>query len=1067
MRTCSLTFLRLATLSGVMLLGSAARGEEPAPAASDNAPNVDATKTEAANVDFAGRVQPILVQHCQKCHGERKQESGLRLDNLEAALKGGEGGYGPTLVPGKSGESVLIQAVTGTHADLERMPPGDTPLADDQIAVLRAWIDQGANWSAVETKAAKKNTDHWAFKAPVKPALPSVAQADWPRNAIDHFVLARLDAEQLAPAPEADRVTLFRRLHLDLVGLPPTVEEVDAFLADERPDAYEQAVERLLESPCYGQRWGRHWLDAARYADSDGYEKDKSRNVWFYRDWVVQALNRDLPYDQFLIEQLAGDLLPGATQDQIVATGFLRNSMLNEEGGVDPEQFRMDAMFDRMDAIGKSVLGLTIQCSQCHTHKYDPLTQEEYYKLFAYLNSDHEPSRVVYTPDELQSCQALSGQMQMIDERLKEATPDWAARLAAWEQSQQTTQPDWKILEPQSYAETGGGAKLSLLPDQSMLCAGYAPTHCTFQVVAPTALTSISGLRLELLTNPNLPAGGPGRSFKGTCALTEIKVEIASAKEPDKKTAVKLAAAAADYSQPESPLEPNFDDRSNKKKTVGPIAFAFDGKDETAWAIDAGPGRRNQDRVAVFALEQPAEYPDGAIVTVSLVQSHGGWNSDDHQNNLLGCFRLSVTGTPQPAAVAPLARRVRQWLAIPAEQRTPPQAAEVFAHWRSRVAEWNEANERIEDLWQQWPAGSTTLVLQAREQARATHVLNRGDFLKPKQEVPAGVPAFLHPVEDGAPVSRLTLARWLADRRSPTTARVIVNRIWQAYFGAGLVMTSEDFGVQSAPASHPELLDWLACELMDRGWRLKELHKLIVGSATYRQSSRAAAELHERDPQNRLLARGPRVRVEGEIVRDIALRASGLLTTTFGGPSVYPPIPESLLALSYGPMTWNSETGADRYRRALYTFRRRSIPFPVLQNFDTPNGDFSCVRRTRSNTPLQALTTLNEVVSMECAQSLARLALTEGGATDDARLEYAFRRCLSRRPDADELAELKQLLNSQLQRIAEGWINPWQIASGQDQAPGALPPGVTPAQLAGYTVAARVIMNLDETITKE
>ncbi len=1019
-------------------------------------------------VDFAAQVQPILVQHCQKCHGQRKQESGLRLDSAAAALKGGEGGYGPTLVPGKSADSVLIQAVTGAHADLEQMPPGDTKLGEAEVAVLRAWIDQGAIWPADDGAASpKKNTDHWAFKSPVKPNPPGVAADNWPRNAIDRFVLARLEAEQLGPSPEADRVTQLRRLHLDLVGLPPTIEQVDAFLADERPDAYERQVERLLQSPNYGERWGRHWLDAARYADSDGYEKDKSRNVWFYRDWVVAAMNRDLPYDQFLIEQLAGDLLPGATQDQRVATGFLRNSMLNEEGGVDPEQFRMDAMFDRMDAIGKSILGLTIQCGQCHSHKYDPFSQEEYYMLFAYLNSDHEPSRVVYSPDEMRLCQQLTGQMQAIDEQLKEQTPDWAERLAVWEQAQQTQQPDWNILEPHSYLETGGGAKLSLLADQSMLCAGYAPTHCTFQVVGPTDLKTITGVRLELNTNPNLPAGGPGRSFKGTCALTEIKVEIASATEPDKKTSVKLTAATADYSQPESPLEPNFDDRSGKKKIVGPVAYAIDGKDETAWAIDAGPGRRNQDRTAVFALEKPAEFPDGAIVTVSLVQNHGGWNSDDHQNNLLGCFRVSVTGAAAPTGIVPLARRTRQLLTIPTEQRAPAQMAEVFAHWRGGSPEFSEPNERIEDLWRKWPAGATTLVLEARDEARATHVLNRGDFLKPKHEVAAGTPAFLHPLEVGAPTSRLTLARWLADRRSPTTARVIVNRIWQAYFGAGLVLTSEDFGVQSPPASHPELLDWLACELMDRGWSLKELHRLIVGSAVYRQSSRVAPEMLERDPQNRLLARGPRVRVEAEIVRDIALSASGLLTTRFGGPSVYPPIPESLLALSYGPMTWNAETGADRYRRALYTFRRRSIPFPVLQNFDTPNGDFSCVRRTRSNTPLQALTTLNEVVSMECAQALARLALTEGGPDDNARIECAFRRCLSRRPDAEELAHLRALLAEQLARIAEGWINPWQIAGGKDGAPAALPAGVTPAQLAGYTVVARVILNLDETITKE
>ncbi len=908
---------------------------------------------------------------------------------------------------------------------------------------------------------------HWAFRSPTRPSAPAVKDETWPRNPIDHFILARLETEGLAPSPPADKVTLLRRLGLDLVGLPPTIAEIDAFVADTSDEAYTRAVERLLASPHYGERWGRHWLDAARYADSDGFEKDKSRNVWMYRDWVVSALNRDLPYDRFIVEQLAGDQLGSPTQDQIVATGFLRNSMLNEEGGIDPEQFRMEAMFDRMDALGKSVMGLTIQCCQCHNHKFDPITQQEYYRLFAFLNNDHEPQVVVYTPEELALRDQLLRDMQRIEVELRSQSPDWIERMAAWESQVSMGQPEWEVLTPDVFEDTGGGAKISLLGDDSMLCAGYAPTHVTFRIAGRSKLSSITAIRLELLTDPNLPRAGPGRSFKGTCALTQIKVEARASGGDEKLADFKIAEATADFDQAETPLEPNFDDRSGKKRVVGPIGFAIDGKNETAWGIDAGPGRRNQQRKAVFRLEHPIEFAQGADLTVSLVQNHGGWNSDDHQNNLLGRFRISVTSSNENLKADPLPRRVRTILAIPLDKRSDAHSAEVFSYWRTTVSEWREANERIEGLWQRWPQGTTALALAARDEPRSTRMLKRGDFLKPGETVTAGVPAVLHSLDASAPPTRLTLARWLTDRRSPTTARVAVNRIWQAYFGTGIVATSEDFGTQCEPPSHPELLDWLATELMDGGWSMKALHRLIVHSATYRQSSNVSSELYARDQFNRLLARGPRFRVEGEIVRDVALAASGRLNPTIGGPSIFSPIPESLLGLSYAPLTWNAETGPDRYRRALYTFRRRSLPYPALQNFDAPNADFACVRRQRSNTPLAALTTLNEAIFTECARALARRSLESPAATDAERVAFAFRSCVARAPTPSECQALVELLDKQRARIAEGWLNPREIATGTNDLPAALPEGVTPAQLAAYTVVARVILNLDETITKE
>jgi len=1021
--------------------------------------------TAPGAVDFAKEIQPLFVQHCHECHGDKKQEAGLRLDQREAALRGGDSGK--VIQPGDSAKSLLWQAIAGKTEQVSRMPAERAPLSAEEIERIRNWIDQGAAWPETPSTAAKPDgRSHWAFRPPTRPTAPVVGKADWPKNDVDRFVLKRLEQEHLAPSPQADRVTLLRRLSLDLIGLPPTIAEVDAYLADTTSDAYAAQVERLLASPHYGERWGRHWLDAARYADSDGFEKDKSRNVWMYRDWVINALNRDLPYDQFLIEQLAGDQLPHATQDQIVATGFLRNSMLNEEGGVDPEQFRMESMFDRMDAVGKSMLGLTIQCCQCHNHKFDPISQQEYYKLFAFLNNDHEPQIAVYTAEELQLRDSLLREMRIIEATLRQSDPQWEEKLAAWEREVQTDSADWEVLTPEQYEDAGGGAKISLLPDQSMLCAGYAPTRATFRVSAKTKLPNITALRLELLTDPNLPRSGPGRSFKGTCALTQIKVEAKSIGGEEKPADVAITTATADFAQQESPLEANFDDRSGKKRIVGPVQFAIDGKDDTAWGIDAGPGRRNQDRKAVFQFAQPIAFAPGAELTISLLQNHGGWNSDDHQNNLLGRFRLSVTSAQKAPVADPLPRRVRELLAIPRSQRTPAQMDEIFRYWCSTVPQWKDANDRVEALWQRWPAGTTALVLAARDQSRETRMLKRGDFLKPGDVVTAGVPAIMHPLPEGAPPSRLTLARWLTDRASPTTARVFVNRIWQAYFGTGIVSTSEDFGTQSEAPSHPELLDYLACELMDHGWSTKHIHRLIVHSATYQQASRVTSELYAKDQFNRLLARGPRLRVEGEIVRDIALAASGQLNPKVGGPSIYSPIPESLLALSYAPLTWNAETGADRYRRALYTFRRRSLPYPVLQSFDTPNADFSCVRRQRSNTPLQALATLNEVIFVECARALALHALQLPGATDAQRVDFAFRSCVSRSPTEAERQALLDLLAKQHARIAEGWINPREIATGTNTLP-PLPAGVTPAQWAAYTVVARVLLNLDETITKE
>jgi hypothetical protein len=898
--------------------------------------------------------------------------------------------------------------------------------------------------------------------------LPQVADERWVRNDIDRFVLARLEKEKMHPAPEAERVTLMRRLYLDLIGLPPSIEEVDAFLADKSPNAIAALVDRLLESPHYGERWARHWLDAARYADSDGFEKDKSRQVWFYRDWVINAFNRDVPYDRFIIEQIAGDLLPDAGQSERVATGYLRNSMINEEGGIDPEQFRMEQMFDRIDAIGKGILGLTIQCAQCHDHKYDPLAQEEYYRMFAFLNDSHEANMAVYTPAETMQRANLFREIEAIEESLRQHNSNWRERMHAWEKTVRAHQPRWTVIQPEVNGETTGGQKYLPLKDGSFLALGYAPTKHTAQMSLRTQTQGITGFRLELLTDPNLPLSGPGRSIKGTGALSEFKVQAAPADNPSKKEWIKFVSASADVNPPETPLEAIFDDKSHKKRVTGPVQFAIDGKSDTAWGFDVGPGRRNQPRKAVFVPAKPIGDAKGTVLTFHLEQNMGGWNSDDNQNCNLGRVRLSMTTDPAPVA-DPLPARVREIISAPQEQRTPAQEALVFSFWRTTVPEWQDANERIEALWRKHPEGSSQLVLQNREESRETHLLKRGDFLKPAQTVNPGVPAFLHALPPGLPANRLTFARWLADRRSPTTARALVNRVWQAYFGTGLVATSEDFGIQCERPSHPELLDWLAVEFMDHGWSLKHLHRLITGSATYRQQSYGTPDSYARDPYNRLLARGPRLRVEGELVRDIALAASGLLNEQVGGRSVFPPAPEFLFQppVSYGPKVWPEEKDAQRYRRGLYTFRYRSVPYPFLQTFDAPNGDTSCVRRPRSNTPLQALVTLNEPLALECARALAWRTLRQCGAADSERIQFAFRCCLARTPTREEATELLRLVGKEEKHYAAPKARPWELAADDPAKPPKLPAGISPSQAAAWTVVARVLLNLDETITKE
>jgi len=1026
-------------------------------------------------VDFVKDIQPLLSKNCHACHGPEKQKAALRWDDRAIALKGGENG--PVIVPGKSAASRMIHLVAGLEPD-SLMPPSGKggPLTSEQIGLLRAWIDQGADWPETGDSPEAKKRNHWAFKAPVRPAVPQVSNKKWPRNPIDNFVLARLEKDKLKPSPEADRITLIRRLSLDLTGLPPTIKAVEEFAADKRPEAYERLVERLLASPHYGERWARHWLDAARYADTNGYEKDKPRSIWPYRDWVIAAFNRDLPFDQFTVEQLAGDLLPNASLEQHVATGFLRNSMLNQEGGIEPEQFRVEALIDRLDTLGKAFLGLTINCAQCHNHKYDPFSQREYYQLYAFLNNDDEAFLEVPTAEQQRKRMETIARVRELEEKAMRETTNLVQRMAAWAKSIAELPNDWTVLDPAEWHNFA--TKFEKQEDMSLLGGGDLQPGGTMRVWVDTALTNITGFRLEALTNANLAYNGPGQMNKGGFIVKEFTVEAYPAQNPTATNQITFRRAIADMEAP------GFS-----------VTNAIDGNlEKGGWAATLTPDHRNQNHVAAFECAEPFGFPGG---TKLLITVHQLRKPEDEKLDctMIGCLRLSVTTNAGPLKVAPLPPALLAVLAIPVEKRSAEQQRELFGRFRLSDPSFTELNQQIGQVWTNWLYPTTTLVLQPRNPPRETHLFKRGDRLRPGEVVQPDVPSVLNPLPDGAPRNRLGLAKWLADPRHPTVARVAVNRVWMEYFGQGLVTTTEDFGTRVETPSHPELLDWLACEFMkpevtslhgymvtsgaaDRAgrevgndvthvtppWIIKRLHRLIVTSATYRQSSKVAPELYAKDPYNRLLARAPRLRVEGEVVQDIALAVSGLLNAKIGGPSVYPPISTNVGDTVYGGFSWPESKGEDRYRRGLYTFTKRSLPFPSLNAFDMPSGETSCPRRVRSNTPLQALTTLNEKTFVEAAQAMALRVLKEGGKDDRSRAIYAFRLVTGRSPDADELKKVLKFWDEQYRYFEDRTAAALNVAVPNVTN---APPEVNLHKVAAWAMVSRALLNLDETVTKE
>ena len=989
------------------------------------------SQTVFAEVDYLRDVQPILAEHCWHCHGTDADDrkAGLRLDQSEGSLKGGESGSA-AIVPGHPDESELIKRLITDDENLVMPPPSQKkPVSATHLATLKQWIAEGAKFEA-----------HWAFTPPVKATLPQAGTT----NPIDAFVLDRLKRENLTPSPKASNHTLCRRLYLDLIGLPPSPQE----LADFEKDGYDATVKKLMASERYGEKWARNWLDLARYSDTNGYEKDLKREQWAWRDWVIDTINKDMPYDQFIIEQIAGDLLPNATQSQMIATGFLRNSMINEEGAIVAEQFRMVEMFDRIDCVGKAVLGLSTQCAQCHTHKFDPITHDEYYGMFSYLNNSYEAMSWVYTPEQLKQIDEIKQKLAAIEERVRTAHPQWAAELAAWEADLTAKRIAWTPLDAIEMGSISGLTHPTQDADKRLLMQGHTSADVFF--IASPPLKGVTGLQLEALPHRDFPQNGPGRTRQGTWTLHELEVFI---KKPDSKDweKQKLVNATADFSEPDSKS-------ADGKKATGPVSYLIDGSDDNSWKADRGTGRRNQAGVAVVQFETPLEFPEGTQMKVA-------WRNSD----MLGCARFSTTTQPTPTS--PLVDQAAVLaMATPADQRTAEQKQAIFTAWRNSVADLKGLNDEINALVKTQPEAETTVLhIVEREPSnhRDTHLLSRGNWEQPLQVIPPHVPAALHAFPENAPNNRLGFAMWLADKRSPLTARVEVNQLWQSIFGMGLVETAEDFGTRAPIPEYRELLDWLAVDFMEHNWSRKHVIQTIMSSATYQQSSQARKELLERDPNNHLLARGPRFRADAEVVRDIALTASGLISYKMGGPGVIPPVPQNVLDYNYVyPTYWTAPTGPERYRRTVYGFRKRSMPDPVMSNFDAPNGDFSCARRVRSNTPLAALTGLNETIFVEAARALALRVLKEAGKDDAARAEHAFLLCTSRVPLPAERDEVLALLKSRRQRVADGWLNPREITTGDPAKLPDLPPETSPQDAAAWTLVARVLLNLDETITK-
>jgi mono/diheme cytochrome c family protein len=1006
----------------------------------------EARANEAQTPDFARDIYPILRRACFECHGPEVQEADLRFDDRDAALQ-----HYSAIVPSDAESSEIYRRVTLPAGHDEIMPAVGKPLSQQDAESLRRWLESGAEWP----KDFKPEM-HWAYVAPVRPSRPEVSDPTWPRGEIDYFILSRLDSEGLEPSPEAERTTLIRRVYLDLVGLPPSPAEVEAFLADSREIAYEQIVDRLLASPQFGERWARPWLDLARYADSHGYQRDDLREIWSYRDWVIQALNADMPFDQFTIEQLAGDLLPDATESQKVATGFHRCTMTNVEAGTDPEENRTNQIIDRVNTTATVWLGSTLECAQCHDHKYDSFSQKEYFQLYAFFNNtvieaDRANAKVPASirflgpsmtlndeedkAERLGLRRALKEISRQIEGRMTEVRRDsgeWESELRQLAENA----PQAHVLKLDHFA-TAEGAGHRTLDDSSVLLTDDPPDTDVYTFTAKTDLQAITAFKLEALTDDTLPGSGPGRSDarRPNFVLNEFSVELAPAGS-NEFTALRFSKAIADYSQP------RFD-----------VAFSIDNDPKTGWGIAR---KFFVPHWAVFQTVKPlAGESRPATFRFKLVQSFGGGRT-------IGRLRVSaITGDPTADDIpADIARIIK--LAPDSRSAVERRQLNNFQFNRDeQIASLRKERSALQAKLRRIEVPST-LVMQELPEPRTTKLFERGDFRQPDEVVAPGVPHVLHsftPVER----DRYGLAQWLVDGRNPLVGRVTVNRWWAEIFGHGIVETAEDFGIKGALPSHPAVLDWLAVEFVESGWSMKHVLREIVTSATYRQSSRITPELLQRDDKNKLYARGPRLRLSAEAIRDNALSISGLLSTKQFGPPIRPYQPDGLwIKVGGARVDYEVSPGEDRYRRGIYVVLKRSAPYPSFVNFDASARLACTTRRSRSNTPLQALTLLNDPVYVETALALAVRTLRETPKENvDGRIAHMVGICLCRDPKPLEVTALRRLFDAQLHDARSDRKSTRALVGKV-----ALPSDVTRPELAAWNAVAMVLMNLDETITK-
>ncbi len=1035
-----------------------------------------------APLSFNRDIRPILSNNCFACHGpdEKQRETKFHFDTREGAFL--EEGI---IVPGNAARSALYRRIT--HEDLnERMPPFESghTLTDKQVDLLKRWIDEGAKWDT-----------HWAYAAPVRPEPPPVAKKNWPRNPIDRFILARLEREDLEPSREADKAALLRRVTYDLTGLPPTPAELDAFLADRSPDAYEKRVDALLQSPHYGERMAVPWLDAARYGDTHGYHIDSHRGMWPWRDWVIGAFNRNLPFDQFAIEQLAGDLLPAATRDQQVASGFNRNHMINFEGGAIAAEYQVEYVMDRVDATATTFMGLTMACARCHSHKFDPISHKEFYQFYAFFNNVPElgldgrrgnaaPTLLLTTAPQEQMLEELEARI----EGLNIALGDDYVRPSqqAWEQSV----ADRVRGNGDGVDRAGLAAHYELDGSFSDISGRYQhgrmvsgdPTFETGQIgrgVSFDGDTEVSfgnvgafdraepfSIAVWLRGRGNLPTAvfqkldGKDRRRGFEWRLDDM--ELFDIQRWAGRLTVTLTSEA-----PASAIQVKTRERLRQGDWTH-VVMAYDGSGRAGGLALYANGKRLEVEVVKDALKGPIRTDAELTLGRRELGPPFVGQIDD-----LRLYQRALT----PAEVEDLALHHRARVILsgligkPSREQTDFLKDYFLTHaapdaLEAKRRELTAAVKEKDTIEKTIP---TAMVMGELKKPRESFVLARGDYRNPTDKVQPGVPAILPALDAGAPLNRLTLAKWLVRPDHPLTARVAVNRFWQMYFGTGIVKTQEDFGVQGEPPVHPELLDWLATEFVRSGWDVRAMQRLIVTSATYRQSSRVTPELLEKDPENRLLARGPRFRFPAETIRDTALAASGLLNDQIGGPSVLPYQPKGIweeLAFGdgYSAQSYEQSSGRDLYRRGMYTFWKRTAPPASLATFDAPDREKCTGRRALTNTPLQALVLLNDTTYVEAARALAERTLREGGADDKSRVAYAFRLVTARVPSGKEAGVLRQLLEAERLTYAK---DPQAAVKLVTVGESEYDKRLSVPELAAWTTVASTILNLDEAVTKQ